>query len=553
MSTYTITENFLFSPLSLSNCCLWLDAADRTTLFTDTGGTLPVSTGSTTLRCWKDKSSSNNNATNTGSNPVVTFNSQNSLNTITFSTSNYLNLTSTSLPNGGQYATYFFVLKTTNTGVQVFFSHGPNPAQQYQTPQFFFASQNIYADTYGGTAIYDATPITNNYILTSFTRNTVYDGWLQGSSFVAANGVSLLGNTGTGFATLGIGRVGSTLDYSFIGDIAEVVIYNTDLDTTNRQLIEGHLANKWGINSKLPSNHPYYQYRPLTSNLPLPLVPVNPLFIRTLGSPPYSNYPTTITTQFFSPKSIANLSFWLDANDPNADGTQTSNNQTISNWKDKSTNAYGATAIVAATISKKSINGLDSMVFDGSSMGYKYTSFTINSATHTFFFVSKPTSVTANSGYNYILAFQDTGGGSPYIVFPYYNASLSGMKGYITSYNGLAIDYTNSTLVDNAVANAVTLTCAVIQSGSQQIYRFGSLQSSATASLSSATSPYLFLGAYPAGAGYYFNGNLCEVLVFNATLDASQRQTIEGYLAWKWGLVSSLPSSHPHKNIPPSA
>jgi hypothetical protein len=28
-------------------------------------------------------------------------------------------------------------------------------------------------------------------------------------------------------------------------------------------------------------------------------------------------------------------------------------------------------------------------------------------------------------------------------------------------------------------------------------------------------------------------------------------QAIEGYLAWKWGLVANLPASHPFKNRPP--
>jgi hypothetical protein len=35
------------------------------------------------------------------------------------------------------------------------------------------------------------------------------------------------------------------------------------------------------------------------------------------------------------------------------------------------------------------------------------------------------------------------------------------------------------------------------------------------------------------------------------TTDDRRRQTVEGYLAWKWGLVANLPAAHPFKNRPP--
>jgi hypothetical protein len=41
------------------------------------------------------------------------------------------------------------------------------------------------------------------------------------------------------------------------GDLAEVVIFNSVLTTTNREKVEGYLAHKWGIQSTLPANHPY--------------------------------------------------------------------------------------------------------------------------------------------------------------------------------------------------------------------------------------------------------------------------------------------------------
>jgi hypothetical protein len=48
------------------------------------------------------------------------------------------------------------------------------------------------------------------------------------------------------------------------------------------------------------------------------------------------------------------------------------------------------------------------------------------------------------------------------------------------------------------------------------------------------------------------NGSLSEVLVFNISHTDTQRQMVEGYLAWKWGLQANLPGNHPFKSAAPS-
>ena len=48
-----------------------------------------------------------------------------------------------------------------------------------------------------------------------------------------------------------------------------------------------------------------------------------------------------------------------------------------------------------------------------------------------------------------------------------------------------------------------------------------------------------------------WDGNFCEFMLFNNALNTLQRQQMEGYLAWKWGLQSNLIASHPYKNAPP--
>jgi hypothetical protein len=46
-------------------------------------------------------------------------------------------------------------------------------------------------------------------------------------------------------------------------------------------------------------------------------------------------------------------------------------------------------------------------------------------------------------------------------------------------------------------------------------------------------------------------GHICELIFYNGVVPTTQRQQIEGYLAWKWGLQANLPAGHPYINGPP--
>jgi hypothetical protein len=55
-------------------------------------------------------------------------------------------------------------------------------------------------------------------------------------------------------------------------------------------------------------------------------------------------------------------------------------------------------------------------------------------------------------------------------------------------------------------------------------------------------------GVSPVG----WNGYIAEEIIYSGALNNSQIQQVEGYLAWKWGLVANLPSNHSYKSINPS-
>lgn len=46
-------------------------------------------------------------------------------------------------------------------------------------------------------------------------------------------------------------------------------------------------------------------------------------------------------------------------------------------------------------------------------------------------------------------------------------------------------------------------------------------------------------------------GDYAEVVIFAAALGTTDRQKLEGYLAWQWGLAANLPIGHPYKLAPP--
>ena len=47
--------------------------------------------------------------------------------------------------------------------------------------------------------------------------------------------------------------------------------------------------------------------------------------------------------------------------------------------------------------------------------------------------------------------------------------------------------------------------------------------------------------------GHQFGGQLAEIVVFSSTQSAAETETLEGYLACKWGLQGDLPMAHPFK------
>jgi hypothetical protein len=113
----------------------------------------------------------------------------------------------------------------------------------------------------------------NNNINSTLLKNQYY---VISYTFGVTTNVEQLYVNGTSVGTYSKGsayasslyRIGaidtSSPQYSFDGNIGEILVYNTALTTSERQRIEGYLSQKWGlgVSSTNPSTHPFYKFPP---------------------------------------------------------------------------------------------------------------------------------------------------------------------------------------------------------------------------------------------------------------------------------------------------
>lgn len=233
--------------------------------------------------------------------------------------------------------------------------------------------------------------------------------------------------------------------------------------------------------------------------------------------------PTAITT-----------ALWLDASDASTITIATG----VSQWNDKSGNGRNATQATGASqplVISAAQNGLNVIRFDGSNDKLSYNgSFFVGTS------YSVHTVVARRSGKsnNYYMSGSDVvtntnlviGWSADTYLYAQYGNDISTSDTYSTPTAGIW-----GMLLNTASGRLL------FKDGTQVA------SSGTTTTLSSYTGANLgnFL------ASDYYNGDIAEVVVTTTALSTTDRQKMEGYLAWKWGLQASLPADHPYKNQRP--
>jgi hypothetical protein len=517
--------NPLFVPMQYSNCVLWLDAADRSTLFQDTTGQTPCYGNGQRVALWRDKSSQANHASNTSAWPSLSTNFLNGKNVVNFvgASNNYLLLDSTKLPTGSTNFTYFFVTRTSLGTTQVFFSYGAALPITNQYPQFYYnASTNLVYDLFGGSAISDGTAYSSSWVVHAATGGSTFNGYDYGATFSVTNNLNITLATGTGFAAIGISKIGGgALAFPFTGQIAEMIGYSRILTTTERQNIEGYLAWKWGLATNLDSAQPWKSVRFHTLP-PFPNVTLSPITVQ----------------QRWQPTQLANLTLWLDAADR---ASLTFSGTSVTQWRDKSGLAnHGSN--VGTIVNDARINGVPAMFYPG--LGSTYFTGTL-----------------ANSGTTMSAFSVFVMNTSSYNVARVLSLSRTGFNDFNNTLYTAAIQRSGANFITyraNADRGAIAGTFAVpslfgtIYTGaSNTVYLNGTAGTTVASSGSFGYSNYEVGGSFGEESLVPLNGSVGEIIHYNGALTTAQRERIEGYLAWKWRLVANLPASHPYKLFPP--
>ena len=469
-----------FAPTQIPGCDVWYDAADSSAV---------VLSGASVTQ-WSDKSGNAKHLTAynaptytgllNGSKIITTNGSTSYLENSSYSLAQPFTVFVVCTLRGSTSGAYYVFEGTTGTGTAVILYSGA-------------ASGNLLM--WAGTANVQPNPVV------PFSSNVplLYSAIFNGStSSLGVNGLVTSGlNPGTNpKVNLRFGRAW-TGDYQN-GDWAEVIVYNRNLATSERQQVEGYLAQKWGLSSVMPASHPFG----------LSIAP---------------------SPQTFSPTDLAGCYFWVDAADSS---TLTLSGTNVSAWRDKSSNAFPLTLTGTPTWTSNSVNFTGSQSFTNSAISLNLSSMSV-------FLVGYNVTGITNGGGLLSLVPLSTGTDYNQTNAITYNFSSTLAQLYTT------FNYTASAINANYISPTNPILFTHVQNGTAMtLYSLGTSFYSTTTNFTPGTTTGLAIGArYQHGNGTasaYLYGTVKEIIVYNTALTTTQRQMVENYLAWKWGLNQSL-------------
>jgi hypothetical protein len=489
---------------------LWFDAADTNSL----------SLNGNSLVKWIDKSGSGSNAT---ANAGVTWgqrSSGNGLPAVLFKNSQWL-IGSTRI-SGNSFTAFcvFNMSAKSKDAARVLSLAAPN-APDYSNNGFIgmlrqpvnkFMNWRNSTRSDNSTIQLDAVQMSTSWVDGS-TSNIAING--NNPATIPSSGNFAISSFALGCSTQLLDDTNAPL----YGSICEVILFNTAINSSQRQQIEGYLAWKWGLQQQLPSSHPH------KSATPEP-IPSQPL-CNTLYS----------SSSMFSPRTIGGLQLWYDGSDPAGNGSIPADGAAVSTWVNKAgLSIYNAIATSAATYSA----AYNAIYFSGTNM-YS-TGYTGAPTEETMFIVYNNPSPNANTC---TLIGGDTGARG-------FGVGYSGGGGGVGSVGMLSLNvqWNASSPAGSYTSGTTALASGIVNAGKTAVATNGGDGSVAGTNFTASTKTYLGGQVTPANT-YMYKGYAMEIVVYNFVLSTTHRQQVEGYLAWKWGTQSLLPASHQYKSAAP--
>jgi hypothetical protein len=245
------------------------------------------------------------------------------------------------------------------------------------------------------------------------------------------------------------------------------------------------------------------------------------------------------------PQSISGLTLWLDGSDPLGAGSPPPYGTYITKWYDKSENGYHAIGVNNPSVVGSAVNSLSVVAYNGSSYSYAPIPAGTFSSYLTMYFVYKVTgSVTNCAPLSRAITFV----GAPIDQYNSVRLLGAGVNPYYTSYTSSwsHASATSPTLMTQLIGISPPTSFSEYVNGSTSTSasgsRFSPLADNATR---------VYIGTRD-DLSTSFNGYMCEAILYNTRPTLAQQQLIEGYLAWKWGIQSTLLIGHPYYSAPPS-
>ena len=249
-----------------------------------------------------------------------------------------------------------------------------------------------------------------------------------------------------------------------------------------------------------------------------------------------------------------NTALWMDSDDSR---TITLNGATVSQWNDKSGNARDVsqpTAAAQPTYSATGLNGKPILTFDGGDLLLNNSPGAllrnVNGAT-----LAAVVNYTNNSVSRAVCSVSTATAGQTRASLLVNNTTATG---YLTG--GRRLDANSFQLSGSSTFSAATpvIQIGVLDYANSDAFSYinGNLDATNTSfqtdgNTSDTNSAALYIGGSATGSTNPLLGSVAEIVIIQSALNTAQRQNLEGYLAWKWGLQGQLPIAHPYKNIPP--
>ena len=516
-----------FFPTQVPGCVLWFDGADQSSM---------SFSSSSNLSQWRDKSGNAYHATASGSPGLIGFGSSSPGGVYFNGTTAYLSNISCPI-NLSQRAIFIVMSEVVHTNYLGIFCFIPNPTSgsDYQTTTGMSIETTNGLRFYANSGAYDSDMGNTTLLQTSVYFDSM--AGTQGASFLngtntSNNVASYTQGTCTGFI-IGARWTGGASVYTN-SIINEIIMYSNPITTVQRQAVEAYLSAKWGTGALLASSNPYNQKTlysfGLAASVPIPVV-------------------RPIQNAKWLPTQILGLVEWFDAADTKAVITSGS---TVTQWLDKSgnnnnTSGSGGTITYNATF----LNKKSGVTFAGNS---SYLTCPLVVQTDWSIFILLTTTSSGGAGPNWWAGYGLYDAEVPEVRLDYGTSVINGA--FATGIGELTgiTDYTATTpTLINTGAPFICEFLRVSSTGQINVFLNGGLQVSAIAPTgvrTQASNP-VYIGAIADNIANSFVGTMYEILVYNSSITDAQRAHVEGYLAWKWGIVSSLPANHPFKLFPP--